>query len=95
MNVRECVLNVRVEDPLEALELRVLVGRAPHLLREAGDRLGTDGAVSRALGRVSRSLTSIHGLEVGERDTRASDEEPELGLEVVGVGEQVGLAAEN
>ena len=74
VNARECVLNVLVEDPLETLALRVLLGRAPHLLGERADRLGTDGAVGRALGRVSRSLSSIHGLEVGERDTRAGNE---------------------
>ena len=39
VNVRECVLNVLVHDPLEALGLRVLVGRAPHLVGERGDRL--------------------------------------------------------
>ena len=91
MNVRECVLNVQVEDPLEALELRVFLVLAPHLLREAGERLGTDGAVTRALGRVSRSLSSIHVLDVGDRDTRASDEEPELGLEVITVPRVVTL----
>ena len=80
VNARECVLNVLVEDPLETLALRVLLGRAPHLVGERGDRLGSDGAVGRALGRVSRSLSSIHGLQVGERDTRAGNE---LGLEVL------------
>ena len=85
VNARECVLNVLVEDPLEALGLRVLVGRAPHLVGERGDRLGGDGAVGRALGRESRSLSTTHGLEVGHRDTSASDEELELGQEVLAV----------
>ena len=85
VNARECVLNVLVEDPLETLALRVLLGRAPHLVGERGDRLGSDGAVGRALGRVSRSLSSIHGLQVDERDTRAGNEESELALEVLAV----------
>jgi hypothetical protein len=65
VNAHECLLNVGVEDPLEALPLCVLLVRASHLLGEARDADGRDGASLSSPGNLRWLPCSWYALRQG------------------------------